>query len=187
MAEPEMKKILLIDDDEMTHMLVKASLKDVLCDGALSGEEGIRMASDTLYDLILIDYIMPEKDGFDTFEELGYGINSGTPCILMSANEGSEFEYEVRQAGFFDFIKKPVVRSELMALCDRLRAGEIGACGSMAAGEDATATEVKEETDANDSTSAFLDKALGLSFCEDEMIYKTYCETFLSEWTVKKE
>ncbi|MCR5732984.1 MAG: response regulator, partial [Lachnospiraceae bacterium] len=66
------KKILLVDDSKVNLMIAKAAMKDIdaQTDMAMSGDECLEKTKETKYDVILLDQLMPEKDGLTTFKEL---------------------------------------------------------------------------------------------------------------------
>lgn len=84
------KHVLVIDDDPDIRDLVQVSLSQVegwTVSLACSGEEGARMASERLPDLVLLDVRMPGLDGPATFERLrAQEATQDIPVVLLTAN-----------------------------------------------------------------------------------------------------
>ncbi len=109
-------KVLVVDDndmnlDVMAEMLKDTKMKVVLSD---SGPDCIEKASDTSYDVILLDQMMPEMTGEETLIEMNErGILHGTPVIALTADAimGARESYLAK--GFTDYVSKPVKYGEL--------------------------------------------------------------------------
>ena len=108
------KKLLLVEDDPNLGFIVKDNLEDrgfevVHC------EDG-KQADDLLYketfDLLLLDVMMPKKDGFTLAEDIR-ARNIQTPIIFMTAREMIEDKMRGFKAGADDYITKPVDFEEL--------------------------------------------------------------------------
>lgn len=108
-----MIKILLVEDD----LNLSNSVFDFL-DGfadvmqVFDGEEGIYEAESGVYDLILLDLMLPEKDGFTVLKELrAKGVM--TPVLIMTAKEGLEDKGHGFELGADDYLTKPFYLEEL--------------------------------------------------------------------------
>jgi len=111
--------ILLVDDDVIDRATVRRALrhnKDVtqlieVC----SAEEGLQAASSGDFDVLLIDYLMPQIDGIEMVIELRSRPNLGeTAIIMMSTSDDDELALACLQAGAQDFItKKEITASKL--------------------------------------------------------------------------
>lgn len=104
-------KVLLIDDDEDIRLLGQLSLEDI---GqfetviAASAREGIELAMASLPDLILLDVMMPDMDGFATLEELRSSPElKDIPVIFLTASGRPEDVDSYRKRGALGFIPKP--------------------------------------------------------------------------------
>jgi len=110
------KKILIIDDEEQ---LIKGLTLYLVSEGydvisALDGREGLKKALRESPDLILLDLILPEKDGLDVCRELRQK-NISTPVIMLTA-KGEEIDKVVGlEVGADDYITKPFGVRELLA------------------------------------------------------------------------
>jgi len=109
-------KILIVDDEKRLVDAVAQNLRrqnfDV--DVAYDGEEGFLSALSGVYDIILLDIMMPKKDGLTVLTELRQE-NIHTPVILLTAL--SEVEDKVRglDRGADDYLEKPFRTEELVA------------------------------------------------------------------------
>lgn len=116
-------KILLIDDDidfvEATKTVLESEPYDVIV--AHEGEEGLQKAKEENPDLILLDVIMPVKDGFTAAEQLKKDPQlSKIPVLMLTAFSSKVQETSIpRSRGFTleaeDYIEKPVTPAELLA------------------------------------------------------------------------
>lgn len=108
-----MIKILLVEDD----LSLSNSVFDFLDDFAdvmqvFDGEEGLYEAESGGYDLILLDLMLPEKDGFQVLKELREkGIS--TPVLIMTAKESLDDKGHGFELGADDYLTKPFYLEEL--------------------------------------------------------------------------
>lgn len=108
-----MIKILLVEDD----LSLSNSVFDFLDDFAdvmqvFDGDEGLYEAESGVYDLILLDLMLPEKDGFQVLKELREkGIS--TPVLIMTAKEGLDDKGHGFELGADDYLTKPFYLEEL--------------------------------------------------------------------------
>lgn len=108
-----MIKILLVEDD----LSLSNSIFDFLDDFAdvmqvFDGEEGLYEAESGVYDLILLDLMLPEKGGFQVLKELReQGIT--TPVLIMTAKEGLDDKGHGFELGADDYLTKPFYLEEL--------------------------------------------------------------------------
>ncbi|HGD2734108.1 TPA: response regulator transcription factor [Streptococcus agalactiae] len=108
-----MIKILLIEDD----LSLSNSVFDFLDDFAdvmqiFDGEEGLYEAESGVYDLILLDLMLPEKNGFQVLKELREkGIT--TPVLIMTAKESIDDKGQGFDLGTDDYLTKPFYLEEL--------------------------------------------------------------------------
>ena len=120
-------KILLVDDDidfvESTKIVLESGPYEVIV--AYEGEEGLQKAKAENPDLILLDIIMPVKDGFTAAEQLKKDPQlSKIPVIMLTAFSSKGQETSIpRSRGFAleteDYIEKPVTPEELLSRVKR--------------------------------------------------------------------
>jgi len=109
-------RILVVEDDPRMASLVSRALResgyavDVVRDGA----EASRQGTATAYDLIVLDVLLPEKDGFAVCQDLR-AAGVATPILILSAR--SEIADRVRglELGADDYLRKPFAVAELRA------------------------------------------------------------------------
>lgn len=108
-----MIKILLVEDD----LSLSNSVFDFLDDFAdvmqvFDGDEGLYEAESGVYDLILLDLMLPEKDGFTVLRELREkGVT--TPVVIMTAKESLDDKGHGFELGADDYLTKPFYLEEL--------------------------------------------------------------------------
>ena len=105
--------LLVVDDTQMNLVVVRELLKqtEIKLDEASSGAECLTLCEGTKYDLILLDYRMPEMDGIETLKKLREnrnGLNSDTTVIALTANAIAGARERFLKEGFDDYITKPV-------------------------------------------------------------------------------
>ena len=110
----ETPHILVVDDDETNRMIAENILKNsgMLVTSLRSGQELLNYVAEGNHaDLILLDIIMPEMNGFDTIQKLRDMERSGEnmPVIFLTASDDQESEKKGLMLGAMDFIKKPLV------------------------------------------------------------------------------
>lgn len=107
-------KILIVDDYETNLKILETLLKNTLItvDTALSGKKALELlAKGNSYDIIFIDYLMPEMNGIELMKIIisEYPeIYRNTPIFALSATTNSDIRIAFREAGFKSFIPKPV-------------------------------------------------------------------------------
>lgn len=107
-----MAKILLIEDDlplvRMYQLVLKKAGFDVVC--ALDGEEGIKCVIRDSVDLILLDMVMPKKDGFEVLRELKSDKKlAPIPVICLSVLQQEQDIERSKQLGADDYLVKTKV------------------------------------------------------------------------------
>lgn len=111
-------KILAVDDLPVNLLVIANLLKEtrIKIDTAGSGRECLDKCSQQKYDLILMDHMMPEMDGVQTFEKL-HGDKSlpnfETPVIMLTANALAGMREQYMDVGFADYVSKPVRGAKL--------------------------------------------------------------------------
>lgn len=122
-----MIKVLLVEDD----LNLSNSVFDFLDDFAdvmqvFDGDEGLYEAESGVYDIILLDLMLPEKDGFQVLKELREkGVS--TPVLIMTAKEGLDDKGHGFELGADDYLTKPFYLEELKMRIQALlkRSGKI--------------------------------------------------------------
>jgi DNA-binding response OmpR family regulator len=122
MAEMIKKRILCIEDDEEMIDLIRLILTrrgfEVL--GAFSGESGLEIIRNEKPDLILLDLMMPEMDGWEVYQQIkSYDATHNIPVIVVTAKAQSiDRVLGLRIAKVDDYISKPFSPQELLDSID---------------------------------------------------------------------
>jgi len=109
-----MEKILIIDDDEgLIHFLSRYfKRKGHKVTACLSGREALEKITTDDFDLIMLDYKMPEINGLDTLSEIK-SFEVKTPVIIMTAYGTTDLAIETMKRGAYDYLIKPFNRKDL--------------------------------------------------------------------------
>jgi len=113
----ETKKILIVDDEEKNLRLMGAMLKHhgYVFETAVNGLEALEKMISFSPDLILLDIMMPEIDGYETCERIRSNpLFKRIPVVMVTALADRDSRIKGLEAGASDFISKPVDRLELM-------------------------------------------------------------------------
>jgi len=117
-------RILIADDEKDITRLLKDALtrNNYTVDVANDGDTAYHMASEGEYDCIILDVLMPGKDGLEVINELRHSAVR-TPILLVTALDSTNDKVAGLDIGADDFIAKPFALNELMArvraLCRR--------------------------------------------------------------------
>ncbi len=116
-----MKKILLIEDESYVVSFIKQGLEEAGYEisVALDGEIGLEMASNTTIDLVILDIMLPNKNGIDLCREIRKK-DSKTPILFLTALNASDNIALGLNAGGDDYLTKPFKFVELIARINAL-------------------------------------------------------------------
>jgi DNA-binding response OmpR family regulator len=110
-----MKRILIIEDDKSISELQKDYLEmsgyEVVC--AFDGNSGIEYINNESFDLIILDLMLPKRDGFDILREISD--SKQIPVLIVSAKSDEIFKIKGLNLGADDYITKPFGMGELVA------------------------------------------------------------------------
>ena len=114
-------RILVVDDDRGTcHFISKVlSSRGWQVDTAADGEEAIKLASQHLYNLALLDYVMPGLNGVELFRRVSE-LQPDIVGAFITAHAQIDTVYPAVAAGIEAVLAKPVSADELVALVDEL-------------------------------------------------------------------
>lgn len=106
-------RTLIVDDVSMNLRVMEGLLKrtKIKIDTAISGKECLNRVCQRKYDIIFLDHMMPDLDGIETLKRmhtLEGNLNQDTPVIMLTANAIAGAREEYLQAGFTDYLAKPV-------------------------------------------------------------------------------
>ena len=111
-------RVLIVDDMQVNLTVFKGLLKktEIQIDTALSGKTAIEMIKKNSYDIVFLDHRMPKMDGIETLiniRELNNNPNRNIPYIALTANAISGARELYINAGFTDYLSKPIDSTEL--------------------------------------------------------------------------
>ena len=117
-------RILVVDDVELNLTVFMQLLKNsgIVIDTANTGAQSLDMIRSTEYDIVFMDYLMPEMDGIETLKK---GIAEGVidtgklPVIALTANAISGAKEMFISEGFVDYLTKPIEIKQLMDMLSK--------------------------------------------------------------------
>lgn len=114
-------RILIVEDDHKLGALLQAGLREEEFDveWVRSGEEGVARALAERYDLLLLDYMLPKKNGREVAMELR-GAGRQFPILMLTARDSAEDLEEAVRAGVNGLMGKPFRFAELVDRIVRL-------------------------------------------------------------------
>ena len=109
------KKVLVIEDEKHISKVLEVNLlmAGYLCDTAFDGEEGLEKALTGNFDLILLDIMLPKRDGFSVCREIRKKLS--TPIIMVTAKEEEIDKVMGLDLGADDYVTKPFSVKVLLA------------------------------------------------------------------------
>ena len=107
---------LLVEDDTRIARLIQRGLEDagLKVDVAIDGESGLRLARARPYRLIILDIMLPRRDGFSMCQQLRTE-GDATPILMLTARDAVDDKVRGLDAGADDYLPKPFDHAELMA------------------------------------------------------------------------
>ena len=174
-------KILIVDDVEMNLKVVEGLLKEtkIQIDTAVSGRECLECVKKKQYNIIFLDHMMPEMDGIETLQNmksLADNPNREVPVIMLTANAIVGAKEEYMEAGFTDYLTKPIRETELLEMLLKYLPGEL-TCENeeIKNSKDIVQSELAESIDRSETEQMQqleklegLDVQTGLAYCMNE-------------------
>jgi CheY-like chemotaxis protein len=119
----EKQKVLIVDDDSIHLEMVNAVLQgeyDVVT--AKSGKEALNLFYQGIVPrLILLDIVMPEMDGWDTYNRIKAisGLHD-TPIAFFTSSDDPQDEQRARKMGAVDYLRKPYDKDDLLSRVEKI-------------------------------------------------------------------
>ena len=113
-------KVLIIEDDKILSDTIKQCIENKFnTEQAFDGYEGYMFAKENIYDVIILDLMMPEMNGNEVLTKLR---NNGiiTPVLVLTAKDSIQDKVKSLQEGADDYLVKPFEREELIARLEAL-------------------------------------------------------------------
>ena len=121
MSQENKTSILIVEDEESLQGALKLNLElegyEVTC--ADNGSIALKKVDEEYFDLILLDVMLPEIDGFDVCENIRLN-NIDTPILMLSAKSGSADRVAGLKRGADDYLTKPFNLEELLLRVEKL-------------------------------------------------------------------
>lgn len=114
-------RILWVDDeiDALKPHIIFLEKRGYDVSGAMSGDDAIQLISDEVYDLVLLDEMMPGKDGLTTLEEIKE-IRPHLPVVMVTKSEEESLMEDAIGQKIDDYLVKPVNPSQVLLVIKRL-------------------------------------------------------------------
>lgn len=132
-------RILLAEDEMDLNDILTMKLSDAgySVDSCLDGEEALLYLSSAVYDVVILDIMMPKRDGISVLETMRKkGMN--TPVLFLTARDAVEDRVRGLDAGANDYLVKPFSLEELMARVRVLTRAFHGSSGNVLTADDLT-------------------------------------------------
>ena len=109
-------RILLIEDEKKTAAFLTKGLREsgFLVEAARDGASGLELALSKRYDLLIVDIMLPKKDGWAVVKELRAG-GSHAPVLFLTARDSIPDRVKGLELGADDYLVKPFAFAELIA------------------------------------------------------------------------
>ena len=114
-----LKRVLIVDDEDMTRVLLTHILQRMRVDGlevllAEDGEEAVKMATDQRPGLILLDVLLPKMNGYDVCQRVRRIVDYNPYVVILTARGNSNDRQRAEAIGANDFMTKPFNPARLM-------------------------------------------------------------------------
>ena len=181
-------RILIVDDTKMNLTVAVNLLKNtqIQIDTATGGEDAVRMAERTAYDVILMDQRMPEMDGTEALHRIRAipgGASQRTPVICLTADAVVGAKERYMAEGFSDYLTKPIDSYALeRMLMMHLPKAKIGSV--RVEPDEADSAGTLSEEDISVLLAAGIEPQTGLQYCQND---RAFYLSLLAEYAHGKE
>ena len=109
-------RILVVEDEPKTSAYLRKGLSEsgYIVDCAVDGEEGLHLAQTSTYDMVILDVMLPRRDGWSVIAELRRA-GKQTPVLFLTARDQVHDRVKGLELGADDYLVKPFAFSELLA------------------------------------------------------------------------
>lgn len=193
-------KVLVVDDNEMnlfvvSNLLKKTKMGITCCD---RGEKCLELVKKNVFDVILLDHMMPGMDGIETMKKLKTmedNLCKAAPVIALTANAIVGVHEMYLQEGFDDYLSKPIESEKLESMLKRHIAPEkMRPVSTVKKEEKKSLPVVEQHTEALNVTRTekpirgTIDVFLGLQYsAEDDEMYRDFIQMFCDSWKERLE
>ncbi len=112
-----LSRILIVEDNTVNQLVMKKMLKNtgIEIDIADNGKIGFEKVLQNKYDLVFMDLLMPEMDGYEATREIR-NFNKDIPIVALTADVMKGVEAKTKEAGMNNYLTKPVKKDELLKI-----------------------------------------------------------------------
>ena len=175
-------RILAVDDYAMNLDLIRGMLRNtkIDVDTASKGEEALELLEKNTYHLLMLDHMMPGMDGVELLTEIRKrGLCENVPIIVVTANAVAGSKEQYLNEGFDDFISKPIIVGQFMAMLRKYLPENL-----IIDDDDAEAKIIVKGSEKKEKSFLeqldFLDTETGLTYCAgEEMFYREMLVSYL--------
>lgn len=118
-----MALILVVDDSNVTRSLVKLTLETlhkVQVDTAENAEQALSLCKKTHYDILILDYLMPNQTGLELITSLNQlDLQKQTPVFILSSETDSDLKKQAQNHRVIAWVKKPFRPQTLLELISK--------------------------------------------------------------------
>jgi heavy metal response regulator len=109
-------RILVVEDEKKVSSFIKRGLEEEKyeVETAFDGEDGLKLATEKQFDLIILDWMLPKKDGLTMVKEIREN-KIVTPVLMLTAKDSLEDIIAGLDSGSDDYVTKPFAFAELLA------------------------------------------------------------------------
>lgn len=115
-------RVLICDDSVLIRKKLRSTLEKCKCEEIYEAENGniaVELAKEKNPDLILMDIVMPEKDGIEALEEI-MNQNPNAKVVMASSAGTKEHLKKALEKGAYDFIQKPISLEAITNLVEKI-------------------------------------------------------------------
>lgn len=115
------QKVLVVDDEDVLRMLLEDTLEElenVEIHTAENGAEALGKLIEETYDLVILDYMMPEMTGIEVLARLDEDTKKATPIMMLTAKAQDTDRNRAKEAGVSYFMPKPFSPMELLQIVE---------------------------------------------------------------------
>jgi two-component system, OmpR family, response regulator CiaR len=107
-------KLLIIEDDKNLSETIRETVEELFeTEEAYDGEEGLFLAEQNIFDVIILDIMLPYMNGYEVLQNLRKK-NITTPVMMLTAKDGIDDKIQGFKVGADDYLVKPFHREELL-------------------------------------------------------------------------
>ncbi|MBR3735779.1 MAG: response regulator, partial [Lachnospiraceae bacterium] len=168
-------RMLAVDDNDMNLKVITNLLKlnGIVPDKASSGADALKMLKENRYDIVLLDHMMPQMDGLETLQKAKEDdlIAEGCTVIALTANAVVGAREKYLEAGFDDYLSKPVEVAALERMLEKYLPEDKWTLRSRSEKKEAAKEEANED---KKQTVGGINMEEGLKYCAgDEEFYRS--------------